>query len=302
MMIRSNFSGNYRFEPQRYLDFTPYGADLSGISLYLGVYPPSTEGDTNFKVRLNVETPNFLYNYNINEENERYDLVLHICPFTCAFLNDVYKTTKYRTTFFPITFKDYVEQPRAIDVFYTGHKILSCKPVAIIVEEVSKRIGESTYSKLMESMSGDDGYFKKLELLNNTKICIVHNSLSPPGFFPNFSGHIADPLCVKHLPWHSAPTEIVPQLKTRIFEGAMMRCVLLVYKDKYRHHEAYFKENEDFLYWETPEELSAQVDAILSNYEAYVPMAISAHTRMKTCYQVKNFVDHVVQLKRELQA
>jgi hypothetical protein len=301
-MIRTNFWRNYKYEPQRYLDFTPYRAELAGISLYLGIHAPPTDGDTNFKVRLNVETPNFLYDYDITKENEDYDLVLHICPFTCAFLNDVFKTTKYRTTFFPIAFKDCVEQPRAIDVFYTGHKILSCKPIQIIIDEVSKRLGASTYSKLMESMSGDDGYFKKLELLNNTKICIVHNNLSPPTIFPKFSGHITDPLCTKHLPWHSAPTEIVPQLKTRIFEGAMMRCVLLVYKDKHRVHEAYFKENEDFLYWETPEELSSKVDLILSNYEAFVPMAISAHKRMTSCYQVKNFVDHIVRLKQELKS
>jgi hypothetical protein len=148
-------------------------------------------------------------------------------------------------------------------------------------------------------MSGDDGYFKKLELLNNTKICIVHSTLSPPVHIPNFNKHTADPMCTKHLPWHSAPTDLVPQLKTRMFEGAMMRCVLLVYKDAHRIHETYFKENEDFIYWETAEELSSKVDMILANYETYVPMAISAHTRMKNCYQVKNFVDHIVQLKQE---
>lgn len=298
-MIRTNFTGNYTYDPQLYLDFTPYGAELAGTSLYMGISPPSTEDDTNFKVRLNVETPNFLYNYDIDKENDQYDLVLHVCPFTCAFLNDLYGTTKYRTTFFPIAFKDYVEQPRTIDVFYTGHK-LSSIPVSIILDEVTKRLGESTYSDLVKTMSGEDGYFKKLELLNNTKICIVHNNLAPPDGFPNFSRFADDPLGLKHLPWHSAPTEIVPQLKTRMFEGAMMRCVLLVYKDKYRIHEAFFKENEDFIYWETAEDLSSKVDAILSNYEAYVPLAISAHTRMKNCYQVKNFVDRIVQLKQEL--
>jgi len=300
-MIRTNFSGNYKFEPQRYLDFTPYGAELAGISLYMGLNFPLTDGDTNFKVRLNVETPNFLYSYNITAENECYDLILHICPFTCAFLNDVFKTTKYRTTFFPLEFKQYVEQPRTLDVFYTGNKMASI-PVSIIFDEVCKRLGESTLSSLMGSMSGDDGYFKKLEILNNTKICIVHNVLAPPTQFPHFSNHVEDPMCIKHLPWHSTPTDIVPQMKTRIFEGAMMRCVLLVYKDKYRLHEKYFVENEDFIYWETAEELSLKIDMILSNYEAYVPLAISAHTRMKHCYQLKQFVDNIVRLKNELTA
>jgi hypothetical protein len=299
-MIYTNFNHNYIYDPQRYLNFSSYLHDLSGTSIYIGLLPPETINKATFNVRLHVETPNSLHILDYEKENNLYDLILHLCPFTCHYLNERFSTNKYKPIFFPIEFKQYTDISRTIDVFYTGHPMPRLPIYNSIINQIYRKIGKDRYHSLCNDINNANGYYSKLDMLNKTKICIVHNVLSPVSTFPGFEKYRNDSLCKKHLPWHSNMADMVPQLKTRIFEGAMMRCVLLVYKDKYNIHEAYFKEHEDFLYWETEQELSQKIDMILANYEAYIPMAENAHIKVKTLYQPKNFIDRVLELKQGL--
>jgi hypothetical protein len=140
-----------------------------------------------------------------------------------------------------------------------------------------------------------EGYIAKLNLLSETKIALIHNVLSGASTIPNFSSFATDPLCIQHLPWHTKDSELLPQLKSRTFEAAMMGCVLLVYKDKYRTIERYFTENEHFVYYEN--DLTEKVDHILSHYDEYKPMAERAKQKVKDCYTTEQFIQYVRTLK-----
>jgi spore maturation protein CgeB len=175
-------------------------------------------------------------------------------------------------------------------MFYTGHPIRGLYPYNIIDQTISRRMGE-TYNHMKSYMSSPslDSYYKKMELLSKTKICIAHNVLLPKYEFPNY---YSNELTQKHLPWDSH-NRMVPQIKSRTFEGALMGCILLVFKDEYKTIEKYFTENVDFIYFENEQDLNNKIDLILANYDAYKHIALNAQTKVRNNYLTKHFIDRV---------
>lgn len=291
-MIRTNFQDNYQYDPQRTFDFSKYIPN--GVSLYYGLGQQNTNGDRNKKVKFYVETPNFLYGrYDSGHDNENYDLVLHLCPYTCNYLNDKHTTDKFKPIFFPL--EDIrIENERTIDVYYTGHSIWNLNVCTMIENFVRNKLGEHTFLELKNRMSKEsiDSYYAKMDILSRTKICIAHNVLVPrqhiPDYFSNF-------LTRRHLPWDEKDTPI-PQIKSRIFEGALMGCVLLVYKDEYNVIERYFTEGDDFIYFTDEEDLRNKTETILADYSKYVHIGLNAQKRVRENYLTKHFIDEMLKL------
>ena len=300
-MIKTNFNGNYEFDPQRTFDFSPFLDKLKGTSIYFGISVDNetTENDTNFKVKINLETPNMLYSYDITKEFNKYDLILHLCPYTCDYLNTKFNTDKYKPIFFPIN--QYINNSeRTINTFYTGsYSVLY--PIQIIYSIMNKYIGNNMIDSLNNEMASKSikGYYDKLNILSRTKICLVHNVLLPVTHFPNYSNYINDSLCKEKLPWHDDTSCLVPQLKSRIFEGALMGCILLVYKDEYNIIERYFEENKDFIYFESEEDLDTKVKLILDNYDEYKHIAENAKNKVMNNYLLSNLVDFIVEIRNK---
>jgi glycosyltransferase involved in cell wall biosynthesis len=246
-------------------------------------------------VRLNLETPNFIYIQDYSKDVDDYDLVLHLCPYTCNYLNAKYNTQKFQRTFFPIDLYECKEQERPISVFYTGNVMNQLPLYHVINAELIRRLGVSQLDGIRRHISAPtyEGYVEKLNILNKTKICIAHNVLASVNFVPQFYSHKDDPLAKEHLPWHTNGGAILPQLKSRIFEGALMGCVLLVYKDNYKTIEEYFTEGEEFVYFTDSKDLRKKVDLILSNYEDYIPMAKRAQQKVREKYSSKAFLQMI---------
>jgi len=284
-MIRANLNGNYGFDPQHSFDFKKYIPD--GVTLYYGIGHADTTGDTNKKVRINLETPNGLYMYDSNYDNANFDLVLHLCPYTCAYLNDLHSTQKFKPIFFPI--EDIrLTNEKTIDVFYTGNPFRILPVFDMIERAVIRRIGPQ-FGQLKNYVSSPtlDGYYKKMEILSKTKISIVHNVLVPVTYLPNY---YSNNLTHKHLPW-DGHDRMTPQLKSRTFEGALMGCVLLAYKDEYKTIERYFTEGEEFIYFENEDDLNAKIDDILANYDKYKHIGENAQKRVRENYLTKHLGD-----------
>jgi hypothetical protein len=291
-MIKSNFDGNYPFDPVRTFDFTKFVPN--GVTIYYGIGHLDPTGDTNKKVKLHLETPNMLYIYDSAYDASRFDLVYHLCPYTCAYLNELHSTNKFKPIFFPI--EDIrIENTRVFDVFYTGSRIPGLHVFEMIERSIQRRIG-TQFDQMKAYMSSPtlEGYYKKMELWSKTKICIAHNILLSKHHFPNY---YSNQLTQKHLPWDSH-SGVTPQLKSRVFEGALMGCILLVYKDQYKTIERYFTENVDFIYFENEQDLNNKIDTILANYDAYKHIGLNAQAKVRNNYLTQHFVDEI---KRELQ-
>ena len=288
--------GNYVFDPQRSYDVSSDVDRLSGITIHVGQDYVKEHGS--FNVRLNVETPNALY-FTLNQlkkEVEECDLVYHLCPYTTEYLNKKYNTNKVKTIFFPIQLYECEENERNIPVIFTGHRATDLDIYLPIENEIKKRT--SSFDHICKAISNGDGFYKKLNFLAQSKIAIVYSILAKTNKVVSYNPDF-DPEYKHIFPWHSSDIH-VPQIKSRIFEGAMMGCVLLVYKDETCIHEKYFNENEDFVYFENAEDLSKKIDLILTNYDDYIPIAKRAQKKMKEKYTLKGFIDTILKDKKEL--
>lgn len=110
---------------------------------------------------------------------------------------------------------------------------------------------------------GKGDYIEKLNTFQASQIAICHNSL------------------------HS---DFGPQLKTRCFEAAFGKSLMLVKKDKYNLVEDWFTENEDFLYFEEGN-LHSSIKHCLEHYNKYESMIESAYTKAMNNYTTKHFVE-----------
>jgi hypothetical protein len=299
-MLRANFEQNYGFDPVRFFRFERFLSKLNGITLYYGFGTPTTTNDSNKKVLIDLETPNFLYKED-RYTPEEFDAIFMLCPYSSKYLNWKYKTNKFHTMWFPIDLPPELTLPdgeRILPVYYTGSSMIG-NPILQMIDRVLIKYLGSSRDVITAHISANDysGYLEKLRILGMTKICIAHNVLHYNERLPNYIHKYMDSSYSPFLPWHGKPFHDVtylPQLKSRIFEGALMGCVLLVFKDEYKTIEQYFEENKDFVYFDSEQDLDEKINRILQNYESYIPMAKSAQQKVFQFYGVEQFIDLVV--------
>ena len=83
--------------------------------------------------------------------------------------------------------------------------------------------------------------------------------------------------------------KIVPQQKSRMFEAAFSRSLMLVKKDPWNLIEYFFNPNQDFIYFNKEEDLPKLINKILKNYNLYKPMVNNAFKKAKKNYTVDIF-------------
>lgn len=81
----------------------------------------------------------------------------------------------------------------------------------------------------------------------------------------------------------------MPQFKPRVIESMVCKAVCLVRKDPWNVIEKWFTPNEDFLYWNSFEELDFLLDEVDKNYEKYLPIVNSAAKKVEN-FEIKNII------------
>jgi spore maturation protein CgeB len=84
-----------------------------------------------------------------------------------------------------------------------------------------------------------------------------------------------------------------------MFEGALMGCILLAYKDPYKTIERYFTEGEEFIYFENEDDLNSKIDDILANYDKYKHIGENAQKRVRENYLTKHLAAIMVKDLKE---
>lgn len=291
-MLISCFENNYSFDPIRFLDFSNYNIS-ENVRLAWGLNSIKIKRLNNYiNIAIYFEEPNFLYYHNLFDYSENYDIKLTLCKFSSIYFNKTYKNENKKSyyVFFPIDtiiIKKYIwdKYKYNLGVSIPYWKNINVMYIGNDVSDLTKNF-KYRVEKYNNCYIDIPTYFSKMEILLHTKIAIVHNLL--------FLNEINNEN-IYVIP-EFKDKKIIPQLKSRTFEAAFSQCIILCYKDEYNIIEDYFKPNEDFIYFETLEQLDILIQNILSNYEKYSYISQNAYYKFINNYTLKHFCDKYINI------
>jgi hypothetical protein len=317
MKVIKRSSHGYSQDPTKNLGLEIYeGQGATDVALVIAAFDqafgcweqfkqPEFDLDTIKKmrvVRLEFEEPNKFF---IPEDFDAYDgdfyRVFTLCPFTAEYLNTRQNAKRRFPIFFPFN-EAFIplKTEKRYDIIYTGH--LHPKPIMRDMKTIS-RFNYRLVSNSGHALVTDHGvgYQEKLDLIALSKITLTHNLLYPTVLhvlnvwkYPDWRTNkaFADiPGVFGLLRRLLTGSKIeVPQLKSRIFEAAFCRSLILCKKDSFNVIEKYFMPDEEFVYYEEGR-LVETVNKILGNYDAYLPVIERAYNRAVEQYTTAAFFE-----------
>lgn len=251
-------------------------------------------------VRLDFDEPS---KFNIGDNPDNYDhyfeKIFTICPYTAEWLNNRQKNNKRTLICYP-TNEEYIPKKtkKLYDIIYVGNIV--SKSIRKDIETMSKynyRLVSFSKDKLVTNRGVP--HKTKLKLISQSKIALVHNLLfAKPYHILNIwrAKDWEKNKAFKFIPrWYefwkifTDKNIVIPQTKSRLFESALCRSLILCKKDPFNVIEEFFEPDKDFIYYEN-EELDQKVKSILKNYDKYVKIIESAYNKAINNYTTKAFV------------
>lgn len=298
---------------RKFLDFKRFEKDCGDFTLSEGFFEeahqweqfhlPQKKLDAILKgrvMRLEIEEPN---KFNLGDNPDSYDkyfeVIYTICPYTTKWLNRRQGVNRRIPIYYP-TNENYIPKKtkKLYDVIYIGN--LVSKRLLNDLQSISKYkykwVGFSKHPLLTDR---NVSYTNKLKLLSQSKIAIVHNVLFPRWYHVLNIWRAQDwqkNQAFKFVPrWYefwklfNLDDVLIPQAKTRLFESALSRTLILCKKDPFNVIERFFEPEKEFIYYKEGE-LEKTIDEILKNYPKYEKVAERAFQRAKKNYTTKAFV------------
>jgi hypothetical protein len=265
MKVISNFSKNYNEDPIRFFEFEQYEDQSNDIDLFIGAYPDDSIFEKNNRKKIFFSTEEQTWD---NDSTDKYlnnvEKILTICP------PNITNRQKRQFVFFPFNKNLIPKQNEKIyDAIYTGYA--NGPHVEIILNSIKKFNYRYVSFSNIPGLTTDSGvdYVKKLNLISESKCCVVHNLVS--------NG--------------------TPQLKSRPFEAAFCKSLMLVYKDNFNIIEDWFTPNEDFLYFNNENQLIEIISDASVNYEKYEKIISNAFEKSVNEYTTEKFIEKYIGLK-----
>jgi hypothetical protein len=292
--------------PTRRLDFADF-ADRAGDFVLL---PGHSDLDRLEPQRrriayLEFEEPNrFLsdFLFKQREENEpRLAWIFTLCPFTAAWRNQRREGPRRTPIFFPFNTRHLpAPQRKDIDVVYTGG--MHASGLFRMAEEIAP-FNYRIVSMFPHPRVTDLGvsYAAKMELIARAKVTLVHNLLWPSPdhlatlarLVPDFAANEAFAMVASGAPQEfpdSGGEMLIPQLKSRLFEAAFARSLILCRRDPWNLAERFFEPERELVYYR-PGELRATLTEILARYDDYREVIERAHRRAMASYTTEAFFE-----------
>lgn len=292
MNIISNFSGNYEEDPVRYFDFQRFENDIKKDIQFFYGNPPSEAifEKNNLKKILFTLEEQYFDDKNFKDPGKTYlyedyvDKILTIVPTT------LHNLEKREYVFFPFN-KSHIpkESVKEYDICYTGFakvgfmfdllKTITQYNYAYVSfkETITwknylynpkkyfrKKINPKKYDFPNSLINFPNrSYSEKLEIVSKSRVSLVHNLLD--------NG--------------------MPQLKSRTFESAFCKSLMLVYKDNHNVVQDWFEEDKHFVYFINADDLKEKLDYIILNFHKFQEIIDNTFEHALNSYTVENFVN-----------
>ncbi len=318
MRVINRSSSGYKQDPTKYFNFQRFAKQCGDFVLIEGAFEQATLwkqfafSDKELKkilkkkiVRLEFEEPNKFF---IGDNPDSYDgdfyKIFTLCPYTAEWLNKKHRVQKRVPFFFPFN-EEFIpiKTKKKYDIIYTGHIVSKQLFRDLkIISRFNYRFASNSKHPLVTNQSVS--YEEKMKLISQTKITLVQNLLYPKLWqlfniwrIADFQKNKAFKLIPSwYTPWKLYPFEpiVVPQLKSRVFEAAFGRSLILCKKDPFNIIERYFEPGKEFVYFEEGK-LEEKIKEILANYKKYEPIIERAYRRAKNNYTTEKFVKNYLE-------
>lgn len=314
MNVLQRTSRGYKQDPTKYFEFKKYEKKCGDFVLIEAAFEEAHQWeqfglkDEELKkilkkkiVRLEFEEPNKFF---IGDNPGSYDFhfyrIFTLCPYTSDWLNNRYKTKKRVPIFFPFN-KLYIPKDvkKKYDAIYTGHIVSKevLEDINILSKFKYRFVSNSSHSLVTNK---GVSYSDKMKLISESRITLVHNLLYPKPYhifniwkINDYKENRAFKLIPKRFDFYKllrSSKFVVPQLKSRVFEAAFGKSLILCKKDPFNVIERYFEPEKEFIYFEE-NNLEERIVDILKNYSVYQKVIENAYKKAVNNYTVDSFVN-----------
>lgn len=273
-------------DPLYYLGFEKYENEVRDCYLFMAdFYGDLYSGryDDKEKVVLTLEEPNFCVGDGLKAQlHKRADLILTICPYTAELFDN------RQFVFFPTDERFIPEEvEKEIDVCYFGSFPRSVPWDSYINNIASKY--KFSYGYYFGGTNPRCSHADKFSIYAKTKIAIVHGlcNINPS----DASRYLSFPKGTENKAFTHLDKGMLPQIKSRMFEAAFCKSLILCQKDPWNPIEYFFEPDVDFMYFTDEDDLMKKVDHILNNYSEYDKMRQSAFDKAVNNYTTRSFVE-----------
>ncbi len=305
MRVVTGIEATYPWDPARFFDFGRFSdrcADYLLVAGHSDIAALRQRKGTDRVVYLELEEPNRFVvkdnGLNRYEDGDLFDVILSICPYTTEWREAPGNERAIRrAVFFPFNERHVpAETAKTHDVVYTGH-VHSAELVDAVRTLSRYRYAFVSGSKHEMVTHHDVGYQEKLQIIAGAKVTLVHNVLFLNRYharyvrrLPRYRENAAFDDMAEGLFLRKEKVYLAPQLKSRTFEAAFCRSLILCRKDRWNVIERYFQPQKEFIYYE-PDRLEETLAEVLGNYDAYRDVVDRAFDRAMRSYTTEAFAN-----------
>lgn len=245
-----------------------------------------------YKMFLLPEEPNaFCANdayHHIIEMEKTFDTIFTICKYTIEWRKKYFGIDKRVYTFTPWSPKFiYPNQEKTIPVYFTAHM----RPSSLL--DTIYRVVPKFGGKIVDAAKfGVITHDEKMIINGQSKISITY------GLLFLLQQHINS---VKMIPyWDKCEafsyidTGLMPQMKTRVYEAALSKSIILHKRDMWNVIEDWYTPDVDFIYFDTEDDLEDKINEINKNYDKYKHIAESAYNKTINNYMTEHFIQRYI--------
>lgn len=254
------------------------------------------------KIRLEFEEPNRFFNdctmciipwhpkAGIGSNDNIFDHILTIDPFSANYLNRSFNNSKHVGIFFPVNrLYDFSQDEKDVSVLYSGSPAGNLSHMFGLISQIPNYaiISREPHNKVTHVGAS---YVEKMKLFGRAKVTPIFNLLFP---WPSHINQIKTAENYGYAPFEQNEAfshlhlGIVPQLKSRVFEAALNKTIILCQKDPWNLIEYYFEKDKEFIYFEDHFDMFDKIQDIVNNYDKYKHIAENAY---KKC--IENYTTH----------
>lgn len=235
------------------------------------------------KVVLTLEEPNFCTaNSHHNYLHEKADTILTLCPYTAELFDN-------RTfVFFPFN-EELIPKNnnKEIDICYFG-SFPSHYPWTDYMKNVVYKYNYRYGHYNSGNMQGCT-YEEKINTIAKSKITLVHGLCNVNA--TNISSYMGFIKSENNKAFSFLEKGILPQIKSRMFEAAFCKSLILCQRDPLNPIEYFFEPEKDFIYFKNEKELDKLINYILLNFDEFQPIVESAYNKAINNFTTKHFVE-----------